>query len=268
LTAAFAKAQAAWPEVPLAPERFAAHLGATIGPAAPDEAARLIDQLRIPELYLAAACAHGDAIALAAFESRYLSSAETALSRLSLDSATRSEVFQALRIRLFTEGDGRRRILDYSGRGELAGWVRVAAVRIALNLRRSTKRERPLFDELLAALPSPADDPSRAHLKETYKKHVGPALEAAFGALSVRERNLLRQHYVDGLRIGELAVAYGVHRVTASRWLETARESLIDGLRSRLGTALGIDQAEVASLLDLVHSRLDVSLGQLARQAG
>jgi transposase len=39
----------------------------------------------------------------------------------------------------------------------------------------------------------------------------------------------LRYHHVDGLNIDEIGAIYRVHRVTAFRWLEKAKEQLVRG---------------------------------------
>ena len=47
---------------------------------------------------------------------------------------------QRLRERLFVGSDGEpARLASYSGRGPLGTWVRIAAIRLALNLRRSER---------------------------------------------------------------------------------------------------------------------------------
>ena len=54
-----------------------------------------------------------------------------------------------------------------------------------------------------------------------------------------------------------------VHRATAARWVAHAREALVGGVRRTLETRFRIGSDELDSLLRLVHSRLELSLGLL-----
>src|SRR5439155_27001611 len=78
------------------------------------------------------------------------------------------------------------------------------------------------LDRLVGADP----DPETALLRARYASAANEALREAFASLDARERNLLRQHFVDRLSIDDLGPLYGVHRATVARWLERAREAL------------------------------------------
>jgi RNA polymerase sigma-70 factor (ECF subfamily) len=249
----------AWPGVTLGAGDFAAHLGLmTSGtPAA-------VGTLAVADLYLACACARGDARAVAALERAHDAAIDGALSRLRLAAVEREEARQALRVRILLPRDGAPpRIAEYSGRGELRGWLCVAASRIALNARRGVKREVQLGDDLLAALPSPALDPELEALRGRTRAEFRAAFAEAVAALSPRARNVLRQHHVDGLGIGELGGVYRVHRVTASRWVVEAQAALIDGLRAAFSRRAGITRDELPSLLRILQSQLELSLGRV-----
>src|SRR5579884_1384958 len=92
----------------------------------------------LADLYLATACAAGNAAALAAFERTHLSQVAAFVARTDSDPAFAEEVRQRLREKLLVGQPPR--ISEYAGQGPLGGWVRVAAVRMALDLRKMTAR--------------------------------------------------------------------------------------------------------------------------------
>jgi RNA polymerase sigma-70 factor (ECF subfamily) len=176
------------------------------------------------------------------------------------------EVRQALRQRLLI-GEGRApRIAEYTGRGPLGAWVRVAAVRVALNLRTANK-ERPSRDgEVARRAVGEALDPEMQVIKEHSRKEFEQALKEALATLAVDERNVLRLHLLDRLSIDKIAALHRVHRATAARWLQGARESILEGTKARLRERLKLTSNEFESLSGLVRSQLEVSLrSQLLR---
>jgi RNA polymerase sigma-70 factor (ECF subfamily) len=234
---------------------------AAIAQRLPDDAtSRALGQVRADELELALACGAGDNDAIAALERRYFGEVEGALARLRLDRARLDEVKQSLRASLFVGADGKPpKIASYSGRGSLGRWLCVTAVRIELMARRGTK---PLSadDGLLGALPAQQDDPELEHLKSHYRDHFAEAFGRAMQALDDRQRNLLRQHYLDGLSIDRLGALYDVHRATAARWIARAREVLFEQTRDALRAKLDVDDSTYESILRLIHSQLDLSI--------
>ena len=60
-----------------------------------------------------------------------------------------------------------------------------------------------------------------------------------------------------------LGSLYDVHRATAARWLRSAHEDLGRATRERLATRLRIAPDELASIMQMIESRLEVSLERL-----
>src|SRR5262245_36741502 len=119
-----AEACAAWPELGLTDE-LAAHL-ATL----PD-----LDGLRVAEFYLAWACGRGNARALAILERGHLAEVARRLRGGRLVGDDSDEVVQRVRERLLVgSAEAPPKITSYAGRGELRGWLIVAATRLALNM--------------------------------------------------------------------------------------------------------------------------------------
>ncbi len=173
------------------------------------------------------------------------------------------EIRAVLMQSLVVAADGNRpRLERYLGRGPLAGWLRVVATREVITWLRLRSRQ-PVADDdaLLGSVEAPAEVPELALMKEKYRGEFSAAFRRAIAKLEQRDRNLLRQHYLDELSLEDLASLYRVHRATAARWLSSARSSLLLLTRQELGAALGLPAHEVESLMRLLQSRLDFSAG-------
>src|SRR5262249_13616519 len=190
-----------------------------------------------------------------AFE-RVLAKVETWIARVGRDAPLVDETRQLLRARLLAES----RLSSYSGRGPLEAWLRVGAVRAALEI---VKKERDPGHGEAQELEAPGLDPELALLKRKYGAELHAAFAQALGALSTDHRNVLRLHYLDGLTIAEVGRTYKLSRATAARRLADARAAIIAGTDASLKERLSIDTAEADSLLEFVRSQLDPTLAKL-----
>lgn len=253
----------AWPHFELAPQLFAAHLAERM-PGDGLDLAEELDHVRAADIYLACACAHDDPAAMAAFDTSYLSIVGPALSRMRVSPTMVDEVRQLVRQRLLVaDGDKLPRIADYAGRGDLRNWVRATAVRTCLNQLRKHKRELLTDDDrIMAAFPADDDDPELAHMKNLYRGEFKDSFAEALGGMTDREQNLLRLYHVDDLTIDQIGAIYRVHRVTAFRWVNKAREKLVTATRRALQGRLNVSPTEVDSIMRLIRSQLDLSLAR------
>jgi RNA polymerase sigma-70 factor (ECF subfamily) len=231
-----------------APDGLVRHVAAKI-----DDAEGLA-RLRLDDLRLAWACAEGDAAALARFEREHLRGVTPAFQAAGLGDLF-DDVAQKLRVKLVVD----KEILGYGGRGDLQSWLRTVALRAAWKLAEAARRAAPLDEDMLLALPAPGDDPETERLKQVYAPEFKAALREALAGLERRDRNLLRQAFIDGLTIDQLAPLYRVHRATAARWLAAARAALLGATEKLLRARLGVGPPELESLWALVRSRLDLS---------
>lgn len=244
----------------VAPERFAEFVAGHVDDEAEPDAA--LAELHAADAAFACACADGNARALAEFDRLYGRDVDLAIARSGDLGLTREEFRQHVRERLFVAGPDRAaRIAAYGGRGSLRAWVRVTATRTMLDwLRRKAEpQNRPSEDASVFDRIAGPTDPELDYMRRTYGAAVPEAMQDAFAALTARQRNLLRQRYVHDLSTDRLAVAYGVHRATAFRWLEDARAALWQGLRAALAQRLRIADAELDSVIAMIASRVDVS---------
>jgi RNA polymerase sigma-70 factor (ECF subfamily) len=253
-------AAAAWPGVDL--DELAGHVRRLLPP---DLDEPYLHTLRPADLALAYACSIGDAAALAEFDRRCQPVITAALRRMNASTSSIDEVAQVVRERLLVGAAGAApRIADYAGRGDLARWVKATAVRMYLNELRKHRREVLLGDEEVMHV-AVADelDPALAYAKQLYQPVFAASFVAAMTGLESRQRTLLRYRFVDGVTVEQIAALYEVHRATAHRWLNEAREALCAAAEREVRARLTIDASEVASLRRLIISQLDVSVARL-----
>ena len=248
--AQLASARARWPQAPEPDATFAALV-----------AARATQKPRIEDLYLAWWCQSGDAAAISAFESAYedeLRTTTTKFRELQAD-----ELRQLLRIKLFVgTPDSPPKIREYSGTGALKSWLRVTAVRLFIDVMRSTRTQRyeqELDDAELLGIADPQTGPIRAELGTAVKR----AFAIAVAKLLPRQRVFLRHAYVDHHTLDQIAAHYAVHRTTVARTLAAAREQLIAETRANLVAAVGIADDELTSVIRMLDSRIDLSLSRV-----
>ncbi len=242
----YTQGRSAWPEIVVAESDFDA--GARRASAATDGA----------EIYIACACAAGDAAGIRAFEARYFACIVGVVRRLRLPDDDAHEVAQTLRQRLFVGGSERAGVLAYAGAGRLPGLVQVAATRIALNLRRGRRR---IADDIVPEAPGVAND--AIYAKAEYRERIKQAIEDAAAQLATRDRTLLRLHLVERSSIDDVAALFRVHRATAARWIAAARETLVAHTRELFLMTTQLDTHDEAGLASFVESQLTLSLSRI-----
>ncbi|MCA9575255.1 MAG: sigma-70 family RNA polymerase sigma factor [Myxococcales bacterium] len=215
------------------------------------------------ELALAVGVAHGSAFSAQVLERDYFSLVAPALTALRLPPAMVDDVGQELRAKLLLGPTPK--LVEYAGRGSLRGLIKVSATRTAISMLRKTRREADGVDDERAADDIDALDPERAILKAQYRPAFRASFERAIRGLGARERNLLRLHFVERVTLPQLASMYGVSRATVVRQLAAAREEVATETKRHLGAQLALPVSELESILDLVRSRFDVSVGGLLR---
>jgi RNA polymerase sigma-70 factor (ECF subfamily) len=259
LAEVLAAAHAAWPGLGLADAVYLRHLAERLPPGVPPGDA--LREVHAADLYLACACARGVPAAHAALEARFLSKVAPAVARVERSEEAVAEVRQQLREKLLASEGGRApKVAEYQGQGPLVAWLRAAAVRLALNLRRSAERRARAEEEALAEDAVPAGDVEAEYLRRRHREDFQAALAEALAALPVRERTVLRLHVVEGLSLERIGAMYQTHKSTVSRWVARAREEVLTHARERLAERLKLSPTELHSLLRAVRSHLDLSL--------
>lgn len=140
--------------------------------------------------------------ALAAFDSGVLGQAIPVLHRMGFSDSQIGEVVQIMRAKLLVKDEPGQRplIASYADRGALVGWVRTAARRAALSMRRNKNEQIGGMEENrgLDSMPLPADM-ELDYLKTRYQGEFKQAIEDAIATLGAERLNILRLHYTDDL---------------------------------------------------------------------
>ncbi len=247
----------AFPDVVLDEALFAAY----VETRAPNDGSAL----SLDDLYLACAASHGDARALAHIEARCFTGLEKSLAKMNLSSTMIDEVLQGLRHQIFVADDGKPPgITGYAGRGPLGAWLRVTATRAALRALKKGKKEVALDeDERFADEAARTTAPEVLHLKSQYGEAFKECFVESLRGLAPKDRALLKQHFIDGLTVDQIGPLHQVHRATAARWIQSAREELMKATRKSLMKRAGVSKTECDSILRAVHSQFDVTLRSL-----
>lgn len=252
-----ADAHAAWPKLEADDGAFVEHVAGRVT-AETDLAA-----LQAQDLYLAFCCALGDPSALEAFDQQVLARVKAGLKEEKAD-----EVLQRVRFKLFVRGgETPPGIWSYSGKGPLLNWVRAAAVRASQDLAKRGGQEIATDDDALADTPALANDPDLMLLKGRFAPEFKAAFQEALAALSARDQNLLKLQILDGLSPEEIGRVYQAHRATVWRWLTACRQELQQKTRALLAARVKANDSELSSLMNAVHSQLDVSLSRVLRKS-
>jgi RNA polymerase sigma-70 factor (ECF subfamily) len=260
LRRAWEEGRAAWPTIELDQAAFGAHVASKLSPGA---AAEHVARLDAAGLYLACACTYGLPSALAELDRHVLAKVPEFLTRFQGSSALPDEVRQVLRERLLVPTGGEPpRIATYSGEGPLAAWVRVAAVRTALNMLE--KMDERLGHDSRAidraeTTTTPEQEVTGAHQRAMFRE----VLEQAVSALPAEQRAALRLHFVEGLTGEEIGERLGISRATVVRWLSTAKSFLLRETMRLIEGRLRLSPTEAESFIAGARSRLDLSLSVL-----
>jgi RNA polymerase sigma-70 factor (ECF subfamily) len=263
LPAMVAQGRAAWPALRMDPQLFTDYLRERETVGGNGGAAGALPEIHAGDLYLACACVHRVPGAMEAADKAYLTDIAGVLHHLDGSAAFTDEVRQIVRDKLFVSADGAPpKISGYSGRHPLVAWIRLAARRVGISLRRAeSARGRAGAAALAAALPAGAD-PEIDYLKARYRTEFREAFQTAVTTLTERERVILRLSLVEGLSHDKIARIYGVTQPTITRWIAKAQESISDGIHKMLCARLRLGAAEIDSIAKLVYSEINLSLAR------
>jgi RNA polymerase sigma-70 factor, ECF subfamily len=253
LTTSIRAARSAHPDLKVTEREFTDFLARRIDADELDEAAVA---RHAADLLLVCAMLRSETSAIAIFERSVIATLDKRVARIVGDAAVH-EVQQRLREKLLVAKQGASAVIaQYAARGPLRAWVRVAAVRLALNLRGELNEiAEDDFDIL-----GPDVDPVMQIVREKYAAEFHAAFERALRALEPSDRRLLRQQYVDGLGTEALSELYRIHRVTMFRRLVKIRNKLLATTRRELATRIKLQDTELDSVMRALKDRVDVTL--------
>ncbi len=251
-------ARRAWPSIDVSSESFIAYVAQRVDPQASPST---LSDLRISDLYLAFGSVQGLPSALSYLERAYFRRLDAVVARIAPNEV--DEVISQLRQSLLIPSRTPGGLAGYAGRAELWTWLRVCAIRSAIKIHRRAERGSSVEQSGLEAVCVPdatGASPDTDHERRRFAAEARRALEASFGELAPRDKNLLMQHYLDGLTTEQLGRLHGLHRVSISRRLARARRLLIRRTRAHLVRRLSLTSSECESVLRALRSHLDITL--------
>jgi RNA polymerase sigma-70 factor (ECF subfamily) len=261
-----ARARAEHPGVELDDEAFGRWVGQRIAPGTDVDTE--LARRHAGDLWLACACAAGDRGALSGCMALLRPDLERAVARARAGTIALEDLAQRLWARLFVAEPAKAaRIADYHGGSPLRTWARVIVARMVVDdaRRRGARPEQPLPEAASIVEAITPVDPEHALLEERWRGRIADALRDALAELEPRERALLRHRLVEGLGTESIGMVFGVHRTTAARWIDAALARVHRGAHDRLRAEAGLSSRELASLVTLMRSRLEVSVVGLLR---
>lgn len=206
--------------------------------------------LRLEELALARACAAGNERAWEDFISRYRQKLHGMALHITRDGAHAAELADSLFADLYGVGarNGARnsKLVFYTGRGSLEGWLRTVMAQEFVNRYRKQKRAVSLEEQTEEGAQFVAKEPEPAC---TFDQRLETATDQALAELSSEDRYTLASYYLDGRTLAEIARALGLHESSVSRRLDR----LSTGLRKRILAGLreqGMSHAQATEALE------------------
>lgn len=199
------------------------------------EVRQFLAVLHLEELVLTRACAAGNDTAWEQFLTRYRAALYSTAYKIAPDEASARELADSLYAELYGVSDSGKvrasKLLYYSGRGSLEGWLRTVLAQEYVNRHRRTRRETSLDEAVeqgqqFSSPSKPGDPPA--------DDRIDQATAAEIAALDAEERFLLASYYLDGRKLAEIARVLGVHESTISRKLERTTTALRKRIRKRL----------------------------------
>ncbi len=208
---------------------FSPKLGPRVGPqfarASAEQNADFCAGLRLEELALARACAAGNERAWQDFITRYRQKLHGMALHITRDAAHAAELADSLFADLYgvNTRDGIRssKLVFYTGRGSLEGWLRTVMAQEFINRYRKQKRTVSLEEQteegvqFAAAVQEPA-----CTLDRTSNQRLEAATDEALAELSSEDRFTLASYYLDGRTLAEIARTLGLHESSISRRLD------------------------------------------------
>jgi len=223
--------------------------------------------LRLEELALARACAAGNERAWHDFISRYRQKLHSMALHITRDSAHAAELADSLFADLYgvniRDGVRNSKLVFYTGRGSLEGWLRTVMAQEFINRYRKQKRTVSLEEQIdegvqFAAPAQPAHDSARMS-DGVFDQRLESATDEALAELSAEDRFTLASYYLDGRTLAEIARTLGLHESSVSRRLDrlatALRKRILTGLRMR-----GMSHAQAAEALEADVRDLQLNL--------
>jgi len=225
-----------------------------------EEIASFLSGLKLDELALAHGCAAGNQRAWDVFLTRYRESIYQSARSITRNESVGRELADSLYAELYGLGgpeDRRSKLALYSGRGSLAGWLRMVLAQSYVNQIRAGKR--------LVSIEEEEEEHGTQYAAPTVEQstpvdsRLSQATDQVLTELEPEERFLLASYFLDGRRLAEIGRILGVHESTVSRKMEKLLKDMRKRIRKELERrGMSSRQAEEALDADVRDFALDV----------
>jgi RNA polymerase sigma-70 factor (ECF subfamily) len=268
-----ATGRAAWPRIAITDEAFVEHLARHVRTGATPAA--FLDSVHGGDLFLACGVSKHDRAALAYFEENFMARVPEYVLRIRIGRDVVEDVQQTLRERLIwgravginadenASVAPQPKIAEYAGKGPLGGWLRVAAVRTALNRIRASATGVAAGAERIREDFSLGHDPELAYVKEHAHDLLSDAFKRAIASLDVTERTILRLHYLEGLTMDQLARLYQTPRSTIARRVAEVRQEVLAATETLLRDERRLSPSAVMSVIRQARSQLQLTISRI-----
>jgi len=206
--------------------------------------------LRLEELVLARACAAGNEHAWEDFISRYRQKLHGMALHITRDGAHAAELADSLFADLYgmnaRNNVRNSKLVFYTGRGSLEGWLRTVMAQEFVNRYRKQKRSVSLEEQTEDGVQFVAKEPEPV---ATSDPRLESATDQAIAELSAEDRYTLASYYLDGRTLADIARSLGLHESSISRRLDrlstALRKRILAGLREQ-----GMSHAQATEALE------------------
>ncbi|MCU0238614.1 MAG: sigma-70 family RNA polymerase sigma factor [Pyrinomonadaceae bacterium] len=237
-----------------------------------------IDSLNADDLCLIAACERGDESAWEDLVKNFDTTVKSAARSISKNADDAEDLANSIwaelhGLRKDADGNLRRKISYYSGRGSLGGWLRAVVNQLAIDEFRKqskfvqieeTREFENLANENEDGLVIPTHEtPEQIFSEKQSQKDVSESLKEAIATLEAEDKLLIKLYYFDNLNLKMIGATLGFHEATASRKLVRVQNDLRKSTEKILQTKFGWKENEVKNHLAETAEKLGFSVEKL-----
>ncbi len=240
-----------------------------------------IDEIRADDLCLIIACEQGDAKAWENLVANFDATVKSAARKITSNNEDAEDLASSIWAELYglrqdAEGNRKSKLAYYSGRGSLAGWLRAVVSQLAVDqFRKQSKfvqiEENREFENLVSEaarndnnhFPTRDDNPEDLFTDKQTEADVSRALSASIASLESEGRLIVKLYYFEGLKLKDIAAAFGYHEATASRRLTRVQNEIRKGVESELCNKYGWTESDVKRHLSETAEGLGLNLETL-----
>ena len=248
-----------------------------------DAVREFLDEIRADDLCLVLACERGDEKAWEELVANFDATVRSAARKISANAEDADDLAGSIWAELYglrqdEQGNKKSKLAYYSGRGSLGGWLRAVVSQLAIDEHRKHSKfvqiEEDREFENLASSPvnaadghvsSHTDDPETLFTEQRTAAAINEALAAAVAELDADDRTMLKLYYFEGLKLRDIAAAYGFHEATASRRLVRIQAEIRKGVERGLRKKHGWTETELNGHLADAAAKLGMGLEQMLK---